>query len=135
LGSCIILVVMWFVWAATFGALFATYTVTAELIVDTGIYVFGFTFMNQIIGNYALRMAGVFMLSIGTLWTKAEVMPRWLTIMTYVVALGFLFFAGSIREARFIFPAWVFLVSVYILVLNYRRDQAQDGKDGLTPAV
>lgn len=90
--------------------------------------------MNQIIGNYALRMAGVFMLSIGTLWTKAEVMPRWMTILTYVVALGFLFFAGSIREARFIFPAWVFLVSVYILVLNYRRGQAQDGKDGLTPA-
>jgi hypothetical protein len=25
------------------------------------------------------------------------------------------------------FPAWVFLISVYILVLNYRFNQEQDG--------
>ncbi|GAF94253.1 unnamed protein product, partial [marine sediment metagenome] len=44
----------------------------------------------------------------------------WLTITSYIVALGFLFFAGTFREARFIFPAWVFLVSVYILIVNRR---------------
>ena len=44
--------------------------------------------------------------------------------------LGFLLFAGILRGARFIFPAWVFLVSVYILVLNYRR--TQEGKDELS---
>jgi len=131
-GSGIILVVLWFTWAATFGAMFGTYAVAADVLVDNGIYVFGFTFMNQIIGDYALRMAGVYMISIGTLWTKTDVMPRWLTVVTYVVALGFLFFAGTIREARFVFPAWVFLVSVYILVLNYRRTHDQEGKDELS---
>jgi hypothetical protein len=45
-------------------------------------------------------------------------MPRWLTIITFVVALVFLFFACSIREARFIFPGWVLLTSVYILITN-----------------
>jgi hypothetical protein len=125
-GTGIILVVMWFTWAATFGAIFGTYAVAAEVLVDNDIYVFGFAFMNQIIGNYALRMAGVYMISIGTLWTRAEVMPRWMTIVTYVVALGFLFFAGTIRQARYIFPAWVFVVSVYILILNYRRTQNQE---------
>ena len=82
--------------------------------------------MNEILGSYTLRMAGVYMLSIGTLWTRTGVMPRWLSIITYVVALGFIVFAGTIREARFIFPAWVFLVSVYILVLNYRFTQTQE---------
>jgi hypothetical protein len=76
--------------------------------------------MNEIIGNYALRMAGVYMLSIASLWTKTDVMPRWLTIVTFVVALGFLFFAGRVREARFIFPTWVFMVSAYILITNRR---------------
>jgi len=60
------------------------------------------------------------------------VMPRWLTIITTIVALGFLFFAGSVREARYIFPAWVFLISVYILVLNYRRTHHPDNKDTLS---
>jgi hypothetical protein len=50
-------------------------------------------------------------------------MPRWLTLLTYLLALIFLFFAGSIREARFAFPAWVFLTSVYILIANRRLER------------
>jgi len=79
--------------------------------------------MNEILGNYVLRIAGVYMLSIGTIWTRAEVMPRWLTIITYIVALVFLFFAVSIREVRYVFPAWVFLTSVYILITNRRLER------------
>jgi L-asparagine transporter-like permease len=89
--------------------------------------------MNRIIGNYALRMAGVYMTAIATLWTRTGHMPRWLTIVTYVLALGFLLAAPRIRELRFIFPVWVFVVSVYILVLNYRRTHDPDGKN--EPAV
>jgi hypothetical protein len=100
-------------------------------LVGNGVYIFGFTMVNEIIGNYAVRMAGVYMTSIGTLWTRTGVMPRWLSIITFVVALGFLFFASRIRQARFIFPAWVLLVSVYILVLNYRRSHHQEVENGL----
>ncbi len=59
-------------------------------------------------------------------------MPRWLTIITYILALGFLLAAPRLREARFIFPVWVFVVSVYVLVLNYRRIHDQEGKDALS---
>jgi hypothetical protein len=130
-GSGIILVVMMYVWAAAFGALVGTYSLAADLLVDNDIFVYATVFMNQIIGNYFLRMAAVYMLSIGSLWTRAKVVPRWLVIVTYVVGLGFLVFAGIRREARFAFPAWVFLVSIYILILNYRRTQVQETKDGL----
>lgn len=74
-------------------------------------------------------MGGVYMMSIGTIWTRTGVMPRWLSIVTFIVALGFLLFAGIVREARFIFPGWVFLVSVYILVLNYRQSIDKLRKD------
>ena len=113
-------VVLMFIFAATIGAIFASYAVAGDLLVDNDIYIFGFMFMNEILGNYILRIAGVYMFSIGTIWTRAEVMPRWLTIFTFILALAFLFLAGSIREARFIFPAWVFLTSIYILITNRR---------------
>ena len=131
-GSGLIFVVLMFVWAATLGAVFGSYTAAADRLIDDDVYIFGVTFMNEIIGNYTLRMAGVYMLSIGSLWARAGVMPRWLTIITTIVALGFLFFAGSIREARYIFPGWVFLISVYILVLNYRRTHNQQSKEKLS---
>ncbi|MFV1858577.1 MAG: hypothetical protein ACC647_04420 [Anaerolineales bacterium] len=126
-GSAIALIVLSFIWAATIGAIFGAYAVAAEVLVDNNIFIFGFALMGQITGNYFIRMAGVYMLSIGTVWTKAEVMPRWLTIITFIVALGFLFFASAIREALLIFPAWVFLVSVYLLILNYRRSNEEPG--------
>ena len=120
-GSGIILIVMMFIWAAAFGAMFGAYSAAADLLVDIDIFIYASAFMNQIIGSYFLRMAAVYMLSIGSLWTRTKVVPRWLTIITYILALGFLLFAGLLRWARFMFPAWVLLVSVYILVLNYRR--------------
>ena len=134
LGSGIITVVLLFIWAAIFGAIMSMTTLAAAGLADDDTYIFGFALMNQIIGNYALRMGGVYMMAIGTLWARSGVMPRWLTIITYVLALGFLVAAGWAREARFIFPAWVFVVSVYILILNYRRTHDPEGSDGLTVA-
>ena len=120
LGSGIAFVVLLFIWAAIIGAIFGSFTLAADILVDNDIFIFGFAFMNQIISNYTLRMAGVYMLSISTLWTRTSVMPRWLTIITYIVALGFLFFACLSRRSRILFPVWVFLVSVYILIVNRR---------------
>ena len=134
LSSGIITVVLFFVWAAIFAALMRTTSLAAVGLADDDVYVFGFALMNRIVGDYALRMAGVYMMAIGTIWTRSGIMPRWMTIITYVLALGFLLAAGWAREARFIFPVWVFVVSVYILVLNYRHRVEQRGIDGRTVA-
>jgi hypothetical protein len=123
LGSGIILVVMMFVWAAAYGAIFGTYQATVGVLTNFDIFVYATTFTNQIMGNYLLRMAGVYMLSTGSLWTRTSAVPRWLSIITFIVALSFLLFAGALRWARLIFPVWVLLVSVYILILNYRYTQ------------
>ena len=120
LSSGIIYVVMLFVFATIMGAIFSTYTMSNVLDINNDIVTFGFAITNQIIGNYALRIAGVYMLSIGSLWLRAEHAPRWLIILTFVLALCFVFFAGTFKGFRFLFPVWVFVVSVYILMLNYR---------------
>ena len=129
LSSGIITVVLFFVWAAIFAALMTTTSLAAVGLADDDVYIFGFALMNRIIGDYTLRMAGVYMMAIGTLWTRSGIMPRWMTIITYVLALGYLLAAGWAKEARFIFPVWVLVVSIYILVLNYRHTRDQAGKD------
>jgi hypothetical protein len=129
LSSGIITVVLLFIWAAIFAALMTTTSLAAVALTDDDVYIFGFALMNRIIGDYTLRMAGVYMMAIGTLWTRSGVMPRWLTIITYLLALGYLLAAGWAKEARFIFPAWVFVVSVHTLVLNYRRTRDQEAGD------
>ena len=129
LTSGTIQVVLLFLWGAVFGALMVTRAIASVGPVDERMYIFGFALMNEIIGNYGLRMAGVYMSAINTLWTRTGLMPRWLTIGTYILALGFLVAAERIREARYLFPAWVFVVSIYILILNYRRTHDQDSVD------
>jgi hypothetical protein len=126
LGSGIAFVVLLFVYAAILGAIFGTYALASTQIADNDVYIFGFMLANEFVGNYTLRMAGVYMFSIGTIWTRAEITPRWLSLITYLLALVFLFFAGSIREARFVFPGWVFLTSIFILITNRRLEQAEE---------
>jgi len=132
LGSGIILVVMMFVWAAAYGAMFGTYQAVAGSLTDFDVFIYATAFTNEIIGNYFLRMAAVYMLSIGSLWTRTKAVSRWLSIVTYIVALAFLFFAGGLRWTRFIFPTWVLLVSIYILILNYRHTREDEGNEELT---
>lgn len=132
LGSGIVLVVMMFVWASAYGAMFGTYQAVGTSRNDFDIFIYAIVFANQIMGSYFLRMASVYMLSIGSLWTKTKAVPRWLTIVTYLVAVPFLLFAGALRTARVLFPAWVLLVSIFILILNYRYKRENEGDEELT---
>jgi hypothetical protein len=65
-------------------------------------------------------MAGVFMISLGTISVRTRIMPRLLTFLTYALALVLLFSIGLSLWITLIFPSWVFIVSVYILALNLR---------------
>jgi uncharacterized membrane protein YbjE (DUF340 family) len=120
-GSGLIIVVLLFIWGAILGAIMITKDMDVVRSVGIGIYVFAFVIMNEIVGNYSLRMAGVYMTIVGTLWHRTKLVPRWVTITTYILAFGFLVAADKIREARLIFPSWVFVVSIVILILNFRQ--------------
>ncbi|MBC2637952.1 MULTISPECIES: hypothetical protein [unclassified Rhodococcus (in: high G+C Gram-positive bacteria)] len=81
---------------------------------------FGREIMLQINHVYALRMAAVFMISLGTIWLRTGLMPRWLVVTTYVVALSLLFVVTFSLWTTLAFPAWVGVISVYILVTGRR---------------
>ena len=59
LGSGIAFVVLIFIWAATTGAVFGSFSLAADLLTSKDIFIFGLMFRNEILGNYILRIAGV----------------------------------------------------------------------------
>ncbi|MBL8147183.1 MAG: hypothetical protein JNL34_12425 [Anaerolineae bacterium] len=81
---------------------------------------FGRLVMYQISHNYAVRMAGVFMLSLGTIWYRTGLMPRWLALLTLFVAITLIIVFSQNFTVSLAFPAWVLLISIYILVRNRR---------------
>jgi hypothetical protein len=119
LGSGLLFLGMVFVSMAVAGALLAG--ISAGGGVYTGDTVsFGRAVMLQVGNVYALRMAGVFMISLGTIWLRTGLMPRWLAAATYVLAVVLLFVINLSLWIGLVFPAWVLGVSVLILARQRR---------------
>jgi hypothetical protein len=120
LGSGLLFLAMTFSAAASAGALAAAYERDPTALIATGTYMYARQLIAQIFGIYALRMAAVFVLSQATLWIRTGVMPRWMAVLSYAVGLVLLFVLTQSLWVVLVFPAWVLLVSVYILLVNLR---------------
>jgi hypothetical protein len=55
-------------------------------------------------------------------------MPRWLAVLTFVTALLLLVSVSFSLWLSLLFPAWVLLVSIYILILNFRGRESLLGQ-------
>jgi len=122
LGSGLLFLAMIFAAAASAGAMVAAYTKDPAGFAASTTYVYARQVFSQIFNVYALRMAAVFLISQATLWLRTGVMPKWLAYATYVVALVLLFVTTQEIWVVLVFPAWVFLISVYILIAYLRAD-------------
>ena len=69
---------MTFSTAAIAGGLLAVYAVDPELLIKSGIYVFSRTIIYKFNNVYAVRIAGMFMMVLGTIWVRTGLRPRWL---------------------------------------------------------
>ncbi|MBK7219542.1 MAG: hypothetical protein IPH95_21395 [Candidatus Promineofilum sp.] len=124
LGSGLLFVGMSFVAFAVAGGTLAAYQSDGPP--AAGVYALNLAIISQAFNTYALKMAGVFMFSLGTLWRKTGVMPRSLTLVTYVLALVMMVSLSHNLWLALLFPAWVLLISVFILVSGLRRHDAGD---------
>jgi len=122
LGSGVLYLGLTFVNASLAGGLLAAYAVDPGIVSDT-VYTYARLVMYQISSVTAARMAGVFMISLGTIWLRTGVMPRWVAFVTYVMALASLLSVNLSLGNLILFPVWVFFISLLILVWNYRRAQ------------
>ena len=116
IGSGLLFLAMVFAAAATAGAIVAAAANDPAGFAASTTYTYARQAVTQILAVYALRMAAIFLLSQASLWLRTRVMPRWMALVTVVVALVLLFVFTQSFWVVLVFPAWVLLVSVYILV-------------------
>jgi len=126
LGSGLLFLAMVFAAAASAGAIVGSYAMDPAGFAGSETYHFARLTVSQIFNVYALRMAAVFMLSLATLWMRTGVMPRWMALITYPVAFVLLFVVSQSSWIVLVFPAWVFLVSAYILVTHFRAAPSRE---------
>ncbi len=124
-GSGLLFLAMMFASAAIAGGIITSYAIAADTLTKSGVIVFGRAVMYTITKVYAIRMAGVFMIALGTIWMRTRVMPRLFVFLTYALALLLLVSSDFTSWLILVFPAWVFVISVFILVVSLRGEQAQ----------
>jgi hypothetical protein len=121
LGSGLLFLALTFVGTALGGGLLSSYLVAPTALVESGLFTYSRAVVYQILHVYAIRMAGVFMISLGTIWLRTGLMHRGWALLTYTLALVLLLSISYFLWVTLIFPGWVLAVSVWILILNLRH--------------
>jgi len=121
-GSGLLFLSMMFASAAVAGGILASYAIEPDTLTKSGVLVFGRAVMYTIMQVYAIRMSGVFMIALATIWMRTRVMPRLFVFLSYALALVLLVSSDITAWLILVFPAWVFVISVYILVESLRGD-------------
>lgn len=120
-GSSLLFLAMVFISMAIAGGILYTYQMITGETPDYTVIIFGRALMLHISNVYALRMAGVTMISLATIWIRTGLMPRWLTVVTYLLALVLLVVTNFSPWVTLVFPAWVLLISLFILWMRLKH--------------
>jgi hypothetical protein len=121
LGSGLLFLAMLFASAAIAGGIINLYGVSPGVLMSAGVYSFGRLITYQIMNVYAMKMAGVFMITTSTLSLRTGIFPRWMAILGVLLALILLLTVSMLYWAPIVFPLWVLMISVYILLVNLRK--------------
>ncbi len=120
LGSGLVFLALTLAACAIAGGLLDSLSSGGSQALPLGVYLFARSITDLAFNTFAVKMASLFMLSLGTLWRSTGVMPRPLVYLTYLLALVMLVAFSQSLWLLLIFPAWALLVSVYILITNLR---------------
>ncbi|HBD08922.1 MAG TPA: hypothetical protein DCZ69_11740 [Syntrophobacteraceae bacterium] len=120
LGSGILFLAMFFVSAAMAGAIVIALNTAPNPMIESGVYLFGRAIIARIMNVYALKMAGVFMISTATIAIRTGILPRWIAFHGYGLALLLLLSSHFFDWLGLVFPLWVFIMSMFILLENLR---------------
>jgi hypothetical protein len=121
LGSGLLFLALTFVGSALAAGLLSTFTTESGVLIQSGVSFYGRSVIYHVFNIYAIRMAGVFMISLATIWFRTGVMRRSWAYLTYVLALVLLLSIDYSYWVTLILPGWVLVVSVYILIRNLRN--------------
>ena len=120
LGSGLLFLAMLFAFSAVAGGIMMVYGALPGQMMESGMYTFGRTVAYQIMNVYAVKMAGVFMITTCTLAIRIGIFPRWMAFLGYGLALLLLLISAYLSWTLLVFPLWVLLISVHILLANLK---------------
>ena len=123
-GSGLLFLAMLFASAALAGGILAMYGTNPAQLVESGIYTYGRMVTYEMMNVYTLKMAGVFMMSMSTLSLRTGITPRWMAILGFILAVFLILSLGLIYWAPVVFPLYVLMISIHILIANYRRSKS-----------
>ena len=129
LGSGLLFLAMLFVSAATGGGLITVYEVNTGTPLDLSTYNFGRSTTYMIANVYAMKMAGVFMMVTCTLALRTGIFKRWMAFLGIALALLLLLSVGYLYWVILVFPLWVLLISIHILLSNIGDTENEPAKD------
>jgi hypothetical protein len=128
LASGILFVGMLYAAAASAGASFGAIKFQAAPAPTPDVLVFARGLAYTFLFVYGMRAAAVFMIVSSTIGLRTGTFPRWLAFVGYLVALVLLFSVSYSRGFVFVFPGWVALVSIELLV-RARSERASSRTD------
>ena len=122
LGSGLLFVAMMFGAAAVTGSLVTGFRGGVHASADSAqSWRFGGSLAHALLTTYGMRMAAVFMISTATITLRYGVIPRWLGIAGYASALALLLGVNVVGWLELLFPLWVLVVSIHLLLESFRR--------------
>jgi hypothetical protein len=121
IGSGLLFLAMLFSSAALAGGIVIAYGDSPTAPANSETYGFARAVTFVVLNTYAIKMAGVFMISTCTLFLRTKVTPRWMALLGYMLALLLLVSISRSSWVFLLFPLWILLISIYILIENYRR--------------
>jgi hypothetical protein len=121
LGSGLLFLAMLFASAAFAGGIIIAYAAKPAELLGSPTFTFARAATYEILNLYAVKMAAVFMISTSTLAIRTGIIARWIAFVGYAFALFLLLSGRFIEWIILLFPLWVLLVSIDILIDNLRR--------------
>jgi hypothetical protein len=121
LGSGLLFLAMLFSAAAVVGAIIIAYAARPDQAIDPDTFTFVRTLGFNLMNIYAVKMAGVFMISTSTIAVYTRFVPPYVAFLGYGLALVLLLGSSYLVWSFFVFPIWVLLLSIHILIDDFRR--------------
>src|SRR6516164_1358747 len=123
LGSGLLFVAMVFASAAVTGGIVIAYRQKPAALLDSAAFAFARAASYEIMNLYAAKMAAVFMVSTCTVAIRTGLFARWIAFIGYAFALFLLLSGRYVAWIIMVFPLWVLLVSIYILIDTFTSPQ------------
>lgn len=124
LGSGLLFLAMLFNSAAVAGGTISLFGAARSQLILSGIYSFGRMVTFEIMNVYSLKMAGVFMLTTCTLSLRTGIIPRWMVFLGIILAIFLLVSLGRVNWSPLVFPLWILMISIYILLTNLKTPKS-----------